>query len=150
MSQFLSDIKKRTGVSRSAKRRGRGHGSGKGGHTVGRGNKGQKARTGGQVPNWFEGGQSPLVRKLPFYGGFHNPRPKNVLAVNLSRVQALFPSDKVLTPAHFAKKGLFKESEKIIVKILGRGTLESAKDFSGFSYTKKAKIAIEKLGGKAE
>ena len=72
-----------TKKNKSKKRLGRGYGSGKGGHTVGRGTKGQKAREGRGAPLGFEGGQVPLFRRLPQIGGFRSPRRKDILTINI-------------------------------------------------------------------
>ncbi|MBI4034785.1 MAG: 50S ribosomal protein L15 [Candidatus Chisholmbacteria bacterium] len=112
-------------TSRRKKRIGRGYGSGKGGHTVGRGAKGKKAR--GKVPAWFEGGQLPLIRRLPFQRGkskFSTLKPKPVI-VKLGALN-LLPKNSQVTVETLVKYGLVKadEAKRWGVKILGDGELK--------------------------
>jgi large subunit ribosomal protein L15 len=107
------------------KRLGRGYGSGKGGHTVGRGAKGNKAR--GKIPIWFEGGQLPLIRRLPFKRGKDrfgalNPKP---VGINVQLLNRLPPGSKV-TGDILVKYGLITTREAALgrVKILGQGKLD--------------------------
>ena len=108
---------------RSRKRRGRGYGSGKGGHTSGRGQKGQKTR--GKMQLWFEGGQLPLIRRLPFQRGklrFNSLSPSSVV-VNVEDLNRLSSKTEV-TAKELEKKGLIRRDElHLPIKILGRGTL---------------------------
>jgi large subunit ribosomal protein L15 len=78
----LSNLTRHDGIKRKGKRLGRGIGSGKGGHTVGRGTKGQKARRGSKFTVGFEGGQVPLYKRLPQLGGFKNSRSKQIGTVS--------------------------------------------------------------------
>src|SRR3989344_706766 len=97
-------------VQRGKKRVGRGYGSGKGGHTVGRGAKGNKAR--GKIPLWFEGGQLPLIRRLPFQRGkgkFSPLKPGPVI-VPLAALN-LLPKDSQVTVEVLVKHNLVKETE---------------------------------------
>lgn len=112
---------------RSKKRVGRGYGSGKGGHTVGRGAKGNKAR--GKIPIWFEGGQLPLIRRLPFLRGkdrFGRLKPKSVV-INLKALN-LITKENEITIDTLVKYGLVKsdEAKKFGVKILGEGEIKRA------------------------
>lgn len=107
------------------KRLGRGYGSGKGGHTVGRGAKGNKAR--GKIPVWFEGGQLPLIRRLPFKRGkdrFGRLRPKPI-GINVQLLNRL-PDGSKVTGDILVKYGLItdKEARLVGVKILGEGELQ--------------------------
>ena len=107
------------------KRVGRGYGSGKGGHTVGRGAKGNKAR--GKIPIWFEGGQLPLIRRLPFKRGkdrFGKLRPGPVI-INVGALN-LLPKGTEVNLATLVKHGLVRETEakECGIKILGDGELK--------------------------
>src|SRR3989344_2863501 len=88
------------------KRVGRGIGSGKGGHTAGRGTKGQKARVGFKIPMGFEGGQTPLYKRMPKIGGFKNHRPVKVFAVAVDRLNSLKSGD--ITPQSLYEKDIVK------------------------------------------
>ena len=148
MSKFLSQIPKIKGLKTSKKRVGRGYGSGKGGHTVGKGQKGQKTRS--SVADWFEGGQTPLVRKMPYLSGFTNPNPKKVISLNIEKLKNIIEKNSEVTPGLLEKEGLINLKSIEFVKILGRGKLEKQVDFKGFLYSKKAKEKIESAKGKAQ
>jgi large subunit ribosomal protein L15 len=141
----LSRIPKISKKKRQSKRLGRGYGSGKGGHTVGRGTKGQKAR--GKVPVGFEGGQIPLYKRLPKIGGFRNPRKKDVIAISLSKLN-LFKSGDVVTPEKLLEEKIIKRLPKHAVKILNRGELGKKLTLKGLVASKEAQKKIEKAGGK--
>ena len=134
------------GRESKGKRRGRGYGSGKGGHNSGYGTKGQKARQGRKPNNWFEGGQTPLVRRLPYINGFTSKNAYKILELNLNNIEKI--SEKL--NAKELKVDLLKNlglDEFDFVKVLGRGTIKSKVVLSGFWYSKKAKEKIEKVGG---
>jgi len=141
----LSNLPKLKGTRRSAKRVGRGYGSGKGAHTVGRGQKGQKSR--GKVPLWFEGGQLPLARRLPHRGGFTPLHHKEPAIFNIGRFDSF--EGKQVTPEQLVKTGWLKKVPRDGVKILGVGKLTKALKFSGLEYSKSAVEKIEKAGGTA-
>lgn len=141
----LSNLKKTT--ERKAKRVGRGYGSGKGGHTVGRGAKGQKAR--GKVPHWFEGGQLPLVRRLPHKRGFKRPFAKALAVFNVSFFER-FENGSEISPKSLVKDGFLKKIPGGGVKILGMGKLTKKLKFKGFLYSKAARKKIAEFGGEAE
>lgn len=132
-------------AKKSAKRRGRGYGSGKGGHTIGRGAKGQKARN--NVPVGFEGGQIPLYKKLPQLGGFKNPTKKEIGTVSLAKLNVFKDGSKV-TPEKLIEKGIFKKLPKYGVKILATGELDKKLTLKGFLASKAAIEKIEKSGSK--
>lgn len=138
----LSNLKPKRGSTFSRKRVGRGIGSGLGG-TSGKGDKGQKARSGGRVRWGFEGGQTPLMRRLPKFG-FNNPFRKEFDIINLEQL-AKFSGEA--TPEAFEKAGLLKHGR---VKILGKGELTKAITVRAHQFSASAKAAIEKAGGKAE
>jgi len=129
-------------VKRRKKRIGRGYGSGKGGHTVGRGTKGQKAR--GKVRLGFEGGQMTLARRLPQRGGFRSLRGRPAI-LNLSELSAFRRGD-VVSPESLQAKGLIKRVPAEGVKILGRGTVEALR-FRGVALSAKAREKILEAGG---
>jgi large subunit ribosomal protein L15 len=130
-------------VGKRKKRVGRGYGSGRGGHTVGRGSKGQKAR--GKVRLGFEGGQLPLSRRLPRRGGFRSMRGKPVV-INLSRLD-VFAKGALISPATLVKRGLIKKVPPEGVKILGKGSVTKALKFEGVSLSAAAREKILQAGG---
>jgi len=138
----LSNLKK---IKKKKKKRvGRGYSSGKGGHTVGRGAKGQKARN--TVSLGFEGGQTPLYKRLPKIGGFKSR--KNSQAIIKVEDLNEFRKGSTVTPEDLVKKGFFKTIPPEGVKILAGGKLKKELTFSGFDYSKGAKKLIEKSGSK--
>lgn len=143
----LDELRPAAGSSREAYRKGRGHGSGNG-KTAGRGHKGQKARSGGGVRPGFEGGQTPLYRRMP-KRGFNNKNFANVYAeVNVSALD-VFEDDAVVDAAVLAEAGLIN---KLFdgVKILGNGELTKKLTVKATCFSKSASEKIEKAGGKAE
>lgn len=143
----LHSLKANEGATKTPKRVGRGIGSGLG-KTSGKGHKGQNARSGGGVRPGFEGGQTPLFRRLP-KKGFSNARFKREYAViNLSDLNK-FESDAVITPELLKEMGLVK-NQLSGVKVLGNGNLEKKLVVKAHKFSDSAKEQIEKLGGKAE
>ena len=128
------------------KRVGRGPGSGLG-KTSGRGQKGQNARSGGGVRPGFEGGQTPLARRLP-KRGFTNINRKEYAVVNVEDLNR-FEDGTVVTPALLKEVGLVRK-ELNGVKILGNGELIKKLNVTAAKFSKSAVEAIEKAGGKAE
>lgn len=133
-------------TQRKKKRLGRGYSSGKGGHTVGRGQKGQKSRGSRKVHLGFEGGQIPLYKRLPQIGGFQSFR-KGAVNINLKDLNTFREGTKV-TPESLVQKKIIKRVPRGGVKILSDGNLEKKLVLSGFSYSKIAKEKIEKSGSK--
>ncbi|PIS20770.1 50S ribosomal protein L15 [candidate division WWE3 bacterium CG08_land_8_20_14_0_20_43_13] len=135
---FLSKL---SGCSRKAKIVGRGFGSGKGGHTTGRGNKGQKARS--RVKSWFEGGQKPFIHRLPFIGGF---RRVSIPLVSISSRQlaSFFKEGNLVNLESLRERGLVKNSFKGRIKIIG-GELPKKLKFSR-EITFSASATPKKLG----
>jgi len=141
----LSDLKPPKGAVKRKKRIGCGTGSGHG-CTSCRGNKGQRSRSGGGVPPWFEGGQMPLQRRLP-KRGFVNIFREEYAIVHLGRLNE-FPSGAEVGLDELKEKGLIK-GVKVGVKILGDGELTVPLTVSAHTFTRSAIEKIEKAGGKA-
>jgi large subunit ribosomal protein L15 len=141
----LSSLHPAVGARKPRKRVGRGPGSGLG-KTAGRGHKGRKSRAGGNTPRGYEGGQMPLLRRLP-KRGFHNPFRQEFQVVNLSAL-ARFESGAVVDPTVLADKGLVRRDQR--VKILGKGALEHGLTVKAHAFSASAKAAIEAKGGSAE
>ena len=142
----LHNLKNVAGAKTKSYRKGRGLGSGNG-KNAGTGNKGQKSRSGGLKAPGFEGGQTPLYRRLPKFG-FTNNGHKEYAIVNVSSLNG-FKEGTVVTPALLIEKGLVKK-ELDGVKILGNGELTVKLTVQAAKFSKSAVAAIEKLGGKAE
>ena len=142
----LHNLSNAKGAKTKAYRKGRGLGSGNG-KNAGTGNKGQKSRSGGLKAPGFEGGQTPLYRRLPKFG-FTNNGHKEYAIVNLSSLN-VFKEGTVVNPALLKEVGLVKK-EYDGVKILGNGELKVKLTVQAAKFSKSAVAAIEKLGGKAE
>ncbi len=125
---------------------GRGHGSGNG-KTAGRGQKGQKSRSGGKIRVGFEGGQMPLYRRLP-KRGFTCINTKKIIAINVEQLNR-FEDDSVVTIDTLKEAGLVKNSFDG-VKIIGNGELEKKLTIQVNAFSKGAVAKIEAKGGKAE
>lgn len=141
----LSDLKPAEGSRRPRKRIGRGPGSGTG-KTSGRGEKGQKSRSGYSRKRGFEGGQMPLVRRVP-KRGFHNIFRKEFAIVNISRLEEL--EGDTFTPESLLASGVISRLRDGL-KILGNGELTRAITISAHKFSDTAKGKIESAGGKAE
>ena len=134
--------------AKTRKRVGRGPGSGLG-KTSGRGQKGQKSRSGASIPAWFQGGQSPLYRRLP-KRGFNNARYRVEFAtINLSDLNKHFNDGDVVSPELLKEKGIIK-NQLCGVKILGNGELEKKLTIRAHRFSTAAVTKIESAGGKAE
>ena len=142
----LHDLSPAAGSNPKAYRKGRGKGSGNG-KTAGRGHKGQWARSGGGVRVGFEGGQMPLVRRLP-KRGFNNIFAKRLEAVNLSALEK-FEDGATVTVCDLLEKGILSKCENG-VKILGNGSLTKKLTVRASAFSASAKEKIEAVGGKAE
>jgi large subunit ribosomal protein L15 len=145
----LSNLLKLQGNSHKKKRVGRGIGSGKGGHTSGRGQKGQKAREGHKFSIGYEGGQTPLYKRLPQIGGFRSPTSKFITAIRLSALNSFEDGAKV-TPEALVEAGVAKRISKYGVKLLASGELTKKLTLKGFKYSEQAKKLIEKSGSKID
>ncbi len=141
---LLASLKPKAGSTHYKKRIGRGIGSGMGG-TATKGHKGQLARTGGKVRRGFEGGQTPLTRRLPKFGFTNIAFATHYQIINLSDLNKLSGTvdNEVLH-----KAGLVTKNTKI--KILAKGELTKALKVKTHFISEKAKLAIEKAGGSVE
>ena len=144
----LHDLKPDKGAHRRKTRVGQGISAGKG-KTAGRGTKGQGARTGGGKGPYFEGGQLPLVRRLPFKKGFSSPFKIAYQVVNVDQLERHFKRGEEVNPMALASKGLVKEVDGPI-KILGGGELKAALVVKAHGFTQSAQEKIEKAGGSVE
>ena len=143
----LHELEKNIGATQAKKRVGRGSGSGLG-KTSGRGQKGQKARSGGSINPVFEGGQLPLYRRIP-KRGFSNHMFKTEYAVINVEDLNIFENGTVVTPALLKETGLVKKGLDGI-KVLGEGTLEKKLTIQANKFSGSALEKIEKSGSKAE
>ena len=142
----LHELKYNEGARQNRKRIGRGAGSGNGG-TAGKGHKGQNARSGGGVAIGFEGGQTPLYKRIP-KRGFTNFTRKVYGIVNVESLNK-FDENTVVTKELLLASGLVKK-ELDGIKVLGEGTLNKKLTVCANKFSKSAKEAIEKAGGKVE
>ena len=142
----IHELSPAAGSTHVAKRKGRGHATGNG-KTAGRGHKGQKSRSGGGVRIGFEGGQMPLVRRIP-KRGFNNIFAKPYEAVNLSALEK-FENGAVVDAAALLDAGILSEC-RYGVKILANGTLTKSLTVKASAFSESAKQKIEAAGGKAE
>lgn len=137
----------KTPEAKSRKRVGRGPGSGMG-KTSTRGENGQKSRSGASISAWFEGGQSPLYRRIP-KRGFNNARFRTEFAtINLSDLNKFNDGD-VVTPELLKEKGIVKK-QLCGIKVLGNGTLEKKVTVKAHRFSSAAVTKIESAGGTAE
>ena len=134
------------GSTFEGKRKGRGHGSGNG-KTGGRGHKGQKARSGGKVRTGFDGGQMPLVRRVP-KRGFNNVFAKPLTAVNVAQLNC-FEDGAVVDAAALIEAGVIANCPYGL-KVLSNGTLTKKITVKAAAFSDSAKEKIEQAGGKSE
>lgn len=142
----LDELRSPAGARHRRKRVGRGHGSG---HvkTSGRGQKGQKARTGSSIPAHFEGGQTRFATRMPYLGGFKNPFRKEYIVVNLSDLKGFGAGEQVNTET-LAAHGLIRASHtKGMLKVLGNGKVDHALNITAHKVSASARAAIEQAGG---
>lgn len=142
---LLSDLRPPHGAIKKRKRVGRGDASGHG-STSGRGQKGQKARAGGDISPYFEGGQMPLYRRLP-KRGFKNIFRKEYHIVNIDDLAKRFKSNEIVDPKALREVGLIKMGP---VKLLGYGEITFPLTVRVHRFSKQAKEKIELAGGKVE
>jgi large subunit ribosomal protein L15 len=143
----LHELQAPKGAKKSRKRVGRGIAAGQG-KTAGRGTKGQASRSGGTKGPYFEGGQLPLVRRLPFKRGFTNIFRVQYVPVNLYRLQE-FEADAEISPATLAAAGIIKSAE-LPVAILGDGDLDRPLAVKAHRFSSSARAKIEEAGGSVE
>lgn len=141
----LHDLKPAPGSKRKRKRVGRGIAAGQG-KTAGRGHKGQGARSGGGKGPYFEGGQLPLVRRLPFKRGFTNIFAISYQEVNVDMLEARFEDGAVVNGESLLAAGLVRKADEPI-KVLGRGELGKKLEVHANKFTKSAAQKIEQAGG---
>lgn len=146
MGVRLDDLPRPAGAAHRPKRVGRGSGSGHG-KTSCRGSKGQKARSGERKHPGFEGGQTPLYRRLP-KRGFTSRCRRTFQIVNLDRLNR-FPDGAVVTPQSLAAAGLVHDADRPI-KVLGGGALERRLTVQAHRFSRSASEAIGQRGGRAE
>ena len=143
----LSNMAPAEGAKTQSKRLGRGIGSGLG-KTSGKGHKGQWARSGGGVRPGFEGGQMPLIRRIP-KRGFNNVYKKVYSIVNVGDLER-FADGSVITADFLLAEGVLSKVEPYGLKVLGNGTLTKKLEVKANKFTKSAVEIIQKAGGKAE
>ncbi|MCA1646243.1 MAG: 50S ribosomal protein L15 [Chloroflexi bacterium] len=143
----MHELQPPDGSTRTSIRIGRGHGSGKV-KTGGKGTEGQNARAGGGVPPYFEGGQLPLIRKLPYRRGFRNPFRVEFRVVNV-RDLARFPAGSTVGPEEFELAGVVR-GKSGPVKILGEGDIGIKLIVRAHKFSAGARGKIEFAGGTAE
>jgi large subunit ribosomal protein L15 len=143
----LHDLKPAPGATRTRRRVGRGPGSGAG-KTAGKGHKGQKSRSGYSRRFGFEGGQMPLVRRLPKRGFTNNFRIE-FQVVNLRDLERVFGDGDVVSPESLVDKGLVRKGAQP-VKILGAGALTKKLSVKAHKFSTSAQASIEKVGGSCE
>ena len=144
----IKDLKPAKGSTHSRKRVGRGAASGTG-KTAGRGMNGQKSRAGGGKGAGFEGGQTPLARRLPKLPGFRNPNRIEYLAVNVKTLDTKFDAGETVDETTLYEKGITKHTDTP-VKILGDGEITKALTVKVPKISASAKTKIEAAGGKVE
>lgn len=142
----LHELQPAAGSRKNRKRVGRGPGSGVG-KTAGRGQKGQKARAGGGVRPGFEGGQMPLIQRVP-KRGFKNPTKKDYAIINLEQLSR-FAEGTEVSPEQLQESGVIKK-QKDGVKVLGNGELNVSLTVRAHKFSASAREAIENVGGKVE
>lgn len=144
MTLSLNNLHPAKGSTHKKKRVGRGPGSGLG-KTAGRGEKGQKSRSGYSSKLGFEGGQMPLHRRLP-KRGFTNIFKKQWIEVSLEALERSFDADAEITPEVLHRRGIIKKAKHDIV-VLGNGEVSKSLKVSAHRFTKSAREKIEKAGG---
>lgn len=140
----MHEIRPNRGARVARRRVGRGHGSGRG-KTAGRGSKGQKARAGGGPHPRFEGGQLPIIQRLPHKRGFTNIFRVEYAEVNVGQLSRL-PAGAEVGPEAMVQARLIK-STRHPVKVLGHGVLEHALKVAAHKFTESARAKIEAAGG---
>lgn len=145
MELKLHELKPTPNSRKAPKRKGRGTSSGIG-KTSGKGTKGQNARTGGGTRPGFEGGQTPLYRRIP-KRGFTNPTSVEYAIINLDQIDQI--KETIITPELLYDLKIIKDKRNKL-KVLAKGTLNSAKTIKAHKFSNSAIQIIEKAGGKTE
>ena len=135
------------GARKNRKRIGRGDAAGQG-STAGRGNKGQKSRSGGGPPVWFEGGQLPLIKGLPMKRGFHNRFKTYYSLIKVETLESFDAGDRI-TPELLLEKGYLRNLN-LPVKIVGDGEIRKPVTVVAAKFTQSARAKIEAAKGTAE
>ena len=135
------------GARKNRKRIGRGDAAGQG-STAGRGNKGQKSRSGGGPPVWFEGGQLPLIKGLPMKRGFHNRFKTYYSLIKVVTLESFDAGDRI-TPELLLEKGYLRNLN-LPVKIVGDGEISKPVTVVAAKFTQSARAKIEAAKGTAE
>ena len=135
------------GTRKNRKRIGRGDAAGQG-STAGRGNKGQKSRSGGGPPVWFEGGQLPLIKGLPMKRGFHNRFKTYYSLIKVETLESFDAGDRI-TPELLLEKGYLRNLN-LPVKIVGDGEISKPVTVVAAKFTQSARAKIEAAKGTAE
>lgn len=143
----LHDLHPAPGSRKPARRVGRGHGSGRG-KTAGRGTKGQKSRSGGNIPAWFEGGQTPLHVRTPKLHGFKNRFRVEYAPVNLAKLSDV-EKGTLVTPEVLAHDGVISDT-KLPVKILGVGDAPSGVTIHAHAFSKSALDKLDAAGSSVQ
>ena len=142
----LSDLRPNPGARHKSKRVGRGHGSGRV-KTSGRGQKGQKSRSGGNIPAYFEGGQNRFSQRMPYLGGFKNPNRKEYVEIHVGDL-AVFESGASVTPHALAAKGLIRQRQASeLIKVLSDGQIDRALHLTVHKISEAARAKVEGAGG---
>ena len=135
------------GARKNRKRIGRGDAAGQG-STAGRGNKGQKSRSGGGPPVWFEGGQLPLIKGLPMKRGFHNRFKTYYSLIKVETLESFDAGDRI-TPELLLEKGYLRNLN-LPVKLVGDGEISKPETVVAAKFTQSARAKIEAAKGTAE
>ncbi len=142
----ITDLKPPKGAKKKKKRVGCGPGSGHG-KTACRGTKGAKQRSGKEYGPGFEGGQMPLIRRIP-KRGFYNPFKKEYAVINLKKLEKIIDKYNEITPEVLKKEGIVKKD--LPIKILGDGELKKPIKIVAHAFSEKAKEKIREAGGNFE
>ena len=143
----LSNLRPPKGAKHPRKRVGRGPGSGHG-KTASRGSKGAKSRSGFRFKRGFEGGQTPLHRRVP-KRGFHNPFRVEYAVVNLDTLGEAFEAGTAVTPELLRERGLVRQ-KRALIKVLGRGDVTKKLTVRAHKFSETAAQKIAAAGGVAE
>ena len=143
----LHELHPKPGANQPPRRLGRGHGSGRG-KTAGRGTKGQKSRTGGGIPAWFEGGQTPLHVRTPKLHGFKNRFRVEYAPVNLAKLSGA-TKGTLITPDALVHDGLLRDT-KLPVKVLGNGDAPAGVTVHAHAFSRSALDKLQAAGSTAQ